>query len=39
VKIDFHRDKQAELNKVSLMALADTTQPSGQWAGYLTEEY
>lgn len=39
IKINFHRDKATEANKVSLMALADLTQPTGRQAGYLLEEY
>lgn len=39
IKIDYKRDKNTEMNKLSLMALADTTQAAGKMAGWLIEEY
>jgi hypothetical protein len=39
IKINFSREKTTELNKVSFLALADLTQPVGQEAGSLKEEY
>ena len=38
-KIDSSRTKISELNKVSLMCLADLTQVVGRQGGYITEEY
>jgi len=38
IKVDFKREKIPELAKVSLIGIADTTQPVGQQAGFLIEE-
>lgn len=38
-KIGFYRDKVTSFDKLSLAALADTTQPVGQQAGWLRDTY
>jgi len=39
IAIDYKRDKNTELSKVELIALADMTQPVGQQLGWLREQY
>jgi hypothetical protein len=39
IKLGFHRDKATTLDKITLQALADLTQPLGQQGGWLREEY
>lgn len=38
-KIGFYRDKATSIEKLSLTAIADVTQPVGQQAGWIREEY
>lgn len=38
-KIGFYRDKVTSFDKLQLAALADTSQPSGQQAGWIRDQY
>lgn len=39
IKLNFVRDKNTEISKCELTALADLTQPAGQQAGWLRDTY
>lgn len=39
IKIHFQRDKNTTLDKLTLSALADVSQPAGQQGGWIREQY